>query len=172
MDIVNNNPGNIKKDAKFSWQGEKPGTTPGDFVIFDNLANGYRAMMKDFRTKIKRGVDTITKIITVWAPSSDDNDPASYITAVSEKTGIDPNATLKPDDVDTLGSIAYAMSFVEHNITADDGTLSKALTDAKNIIKGIVDKVTTLAKENPLPTAVLIVFGLWYLLSDNNKSDG
>jgi hypothetical protein len=163
--IPRNNPGNIRKVASITWQGEQPGTAVGDFITFDTLVNGYRAMIKDFQTKINRGVDTLAKIITVWAPPSE-NDTAAYITVVSDNTGINKDAKLLASDVDTLGNIAYNMSFVEHGIQNDDGTLMAALKQAKNVILNIVDAVTNAAKSNPLTTLALVGLGLYFLSRD------
>jgi hypothetical protein len=147
MTIENNNPGNIRKSASFTWQGEQPGTAPGDFVVFDTLTNGYRAMIKDFQTKISNGYDTLSKIITRYAPP-EENDTAAYITYVSDDTGVDADATLQADDVDTLANIAYSMSFFEHGIDQDDGTLQSALQAAKNLFQKIVETAKKKSRRN------------------------
>src|SRR5215203_5673098 len=83
MIIKGNNPGNIRKNPKSKWQGEIPG--PGDFVTFDSLVNGYRAQIKLLSNYVKAGHDTINKIVTRWAPPSDNNPTEDYVKFVSLK---------------------------------------------------------------------------------------
>jgi phosphoenolpyruvate carboxylase len=78
MTIERNNPGNIEKDIRWTWQGEMPGQKAGDKLVFDTLENGSRAMIKDLLTKVNSGVDTINEIITKYAPPSE-NPTAKYI---------------------------------------------------------------------------------------------
>lgn len=84
----NNNPNNIRK-SKDQWQGlvgEK-----GGFVVFDTPEAGTRAAVKNMMTQASRGDDTLSKLITRLSPPNENN-TASYISFVSDKTGI------KPDD--------------------------------------------------------------------------
>ncbi len=159
MEIKRNNPGNLRKSAKFAWQGEQPGIAPGQFVIFDTLAHGFRAMIKDLNTDIKQGQDNLRKLIYEFAPPSDNNPTENYISYVSRKTGIEPTRTLKHNDFDTLGKIAVAMAYFEHGIKADDGTLSKALTNAKDLLKGIKKKVIS----NPILTAAAVAATIYLI---------
>lgn len=158
MDIKRNNPGNIRKAKSFVWQGEQPGTEVGQFVTFATLQDGYRAMIKLLSTYVTKKYNTLSKIINRWAPASDNNTPAAYIKFVSEKTGIAPGEVVTGAQ---LPAIAYAMSFVEHGIKEDDGTLQAAVSKAKDMLKGIIDTV----EKNPakagvtvLTVAVLIYF--------------
>jgi len=83
--VRNNNPGNIRK-SKDAWQG-KTGND-GAFVTFDTPQNGVRALTKLlYNYQKKYNLNTITGIITRWAPPSE-NDTASYIALVASKTGI------------------------------------------------------------------------------------
>jgi len=83
--VRNNNPGNIRK-SKDAWQG-KTGND-GEFVTFDTPQNGVRALTKLlYNYQKKYNLNTITGIITRWAPPSE-NDTASYIALVASKTGI------------------------------------------------------------------------------------
>jgi hypothetical protein len=152
MIIRRNNPGNIRKDARWQWQGERIGTNAGDFITFDTLENGYRAMMKDLITKIKSGNDTIRKIIYKYAPSSDNNPTESYIRFVANSSGIDADTVLVATNPKQIGDVAYSMSLFEHGTSDQDGTLQKSLIMARNILFGIVQAV----KENPLKTAILV----------------
>jgi 3-deoxy-D-manno-octulosonate 8-phosphate phosphatase KdsC-like HAD superfamily phosphatase len=90
--VTNNNPGNIKA-TNIKWDGMTGKN--GDFVEFDNPENGIRALTRDLTNKRKRGLDTITKIITVYAPPSE-NDTKSYIKDVANDMGL--SATDKLSD--------------------------------------------------------------------------
>src|SRR5437899_7828143 len=101
--IRNNNPGNIKIGD--SWRGMTG--SDGTFVTFDTLAWGLRALATDIVHKIGRGLDTITKIISVYAPPSENNTLA-YINSVSADTGIGPDEQLGGDG-DTLHAMVRAI---------------------------------------------------------------
>lgn len=164
MEIKRNNPGNIRKDARWTWQGEQPGTTPGQFITFISLDDGYRAMMKDLQNKIKSGTDTIHKIIYKYAPPSDNNPTEAYIRFVSNSSGISPDIKISATDSKKIGDVAYSMSLFEHGVT-DDGTLQAALDKAKNILFNVTDAVTETVKKNPAKSfvAVAVIGILIYL---------
>lgn len=82
----NNNPGNLRYSAAFQWQGQV-GQDPDGYLIFDTMENGVRAMVKNLRTYLGRGVNTIARIIPTWAPASE-NPTAAYVSFVESKTGI------------------------------------------------------------------------------------
>lgn len=165
MNIPRNNPGNIRKDARWTWVGEQPGTSPGNFIQFDSLQNGYRAMMKDIVNKIKSGNDTITKIIYKYAPPSDNNPTEDYIRFVSNSSGIDSNKKLSATDSKQVSEIAYSMSLFEHGVN-DDGTLQDALNKAKNILFNIIDSV----QKNPAKSFVTVaVVGILIYLYFQNE---
>lgn len=90
--LRNNNPGNIRPGD--NWQGMIG--TNGGFVVFKDVTFGIRAMAIDLRTKIGNGYNTITKIITRWAPPSE-NDTAAYISNVEYSTGWDADRVLTAD---------------------------------------------------------------------------
>jgi hypothetical protein len=85
--IRNNNPGNLRPGDK--WQG-MTSISAQNFIIFENIAWGLRALGTDISNKVFRGLDTISKIIEVYAPRSENNTDA-YISAVSVTTGIGKN---------------------------------------------------------------------------------
>ena len=119
MIIKRNNPGNIRNYTVNHWQGSNWDQIPeGEFLTFDTLVNGYRAMIKDIHSKIASGFDTIEKIIYRYAPPSENNTEA-YIGYVSSTTGINRNKHLLSSDYTTIGTIAFRMSLFEHGVTAD-----------------------------------------------------
>lgn len=118
--IKRNNPGNIR-----------PSNLKG-FKEYPTLEDGFKDQLELLRRYITKGhsatkaterlgltnkpLDSINKILNVWAPTEDSNDTNSYVTAVSKMTGIDPNARIDPNDKNTMMSIAAAMTRVEHGI--------------------------------------------------------
>lgn len=106
--IRNNNPGNIRTSAD-KWLG-KTGADSRGFVIFDTLPHGYRALYKLLDNYMKKGSDTIEKVITRWAPPSE-NDTANYIKFVVKRTGIPATQKINKSDLYTIG---LAISTMEH----------------------------------------------------------
>lgn len=86
--IRNNNPGNIRYTAT-PWRGLANPASDGEFCIFVRPEYGIRAMAKILASYEKRGVDTLSEIISAWAPAVENN-TQSYILFVSAKTGISP----------------------------------------------------------------------------------
>lgn len=112
--LRNNNPGNLRATT-IKWKGSS-GQDSAGFVIFSSLDYGIRAMLIDLSAKYKRGLDTISKILMVYAPPSENNTKA-YIDFVSKMTGIGPNETIQPVP-QNLAKIALAMIYVENGKSA------------------------------------------------------
>lgn len=85
--IRNNNPGNIES-GKDNWQGAVG--DDGRFIIFESPEYGVRAMARILKSYDRRGINTISEIISTWAPPFE-NDTQSYINSVSGRVGIDKN---------------------------------------------------------------------------------
>lgn len=81
--VRNNNPGNIRIGD--NWQGLAPMQEDGSFCQFSDAKYGIRALayllLKSYH--IKRGLNTVRKIINRWAPPSE-NDTASYVMQVAK----------------------------------------------------------------------------------------
>lgn len=105
----NNNPGNIRP-AGYTWQGQTgiDSGSMGSYVIFSTPEYGIRAIAKDLLTKFGRGLDTVSAIITAYAPPSE-NPTASYISAVSQSLGVMSFSQLNLRDVSTLTNFVYAI---------------------------------------------------------------
>ncbi len=114
LGLRNNNPGNLR-DTGIQWKG-RVGSNKG-FTVFDATENGVRAYGIDIRSKINRGLNTINKIIPVYAPPSENN-TSSYITSVVRQTGFSADKKLSPDG-DTLFKLAKAMFNVENGTAAN-----------------------------------------------------
>jgi len=108
--LRNNNPGNIRPNPKYTWYGQK-GTEHG-YCIFDDIEHGIRAMAKDLKSKIGRGLNTMSKYIPVYAPPEDNNNTQGYINRVSKETGFNPNTVLTADKA-TLEKLVKAHIAVE-----------------------------------------------------------
>lgn len=95
--IRNNNPGNIRKSATV-WAGQASSQTDPAFVQFSAPEYGIRAMAKVLKTYLARGTDTISEIISTWAPSSENN-TAAYIASVATQTGLAANSRISEADL-------------------------------------------------------------------------
>ena len=114
--LRNNNPLNIRHNAEH-FQGEIKGRDKS-FKTFSSLPFGYRAGIVILGTYLSRGLNTIEKIITKWAPPAE-NDTESYISNVERWSGIPRNKQLTAIDGSDYILIVAAMSFVENGQNAD-----------------------------------------------------
>lgn len=80
-----NNPGNIEKGE--DWQGLCEDQPDARFCKFIDPEHGFRAMSKILQSYKQDGVMTLASTITRWSPSFE-NDTPSYISDVSERSGI------------------------------------------------------------------------------------
>ena len=99
--LNNNNPGNIVKDSQV-WLGEVVPSTDVRFKQFRTRAHGYRAIFVNLSSYIRKGHNTIQKIITRWAPAFENN-TASYIAHVSAMSGIGKDTPISVGDNVALG---------------------------------------------------------------------
>lgn len=108
----NNNPLNIRHSAS-RWLGMADEQTDKDFVQFKAMRWGIRAAFIIIRTYIKQyRCDTIAKIVSRWAPTSENNTKA-YIDRVVKFTGLQADKKLKFEDKTFICSIVQAMHVVE-----------------------------------------------------------
>jgi hypothetical protein len=100
--IRNNNPGNIDRRIGVNWQGMSPDqSTDSRFIVFSAPEWGIRAIARVLNTYAGRGLNTIEKVISTWAPPKENN-TAAYIAAVSSATGIPPNVTIGPQHIPAI----------------------------------------------------------------------
>lgn len=118
----NNNPGNLRVTSA-AWVGKLWDNRGKGFERFINMRYGLRALLINLSTGHKRGVNTVQSIITKYAPASDGNNTAKYITDVAKALGVNPNAKLSLTKSVHIG-LAKAIVKVE---TGKDAAL---LTDA------------------------------------------
>lgn len=99
----NNNPGNIRPVGS------------GGFRAFGSALEGWEAMknqlMRYFTGKTTgRRLQTIMDIVSTWAPSADNNDPAKYARDVAGWMGVSPTAALNLSDPNTMAMLMQSMA--------------------------------------------------------------
>ena len=114
--LRNNNPGNIRISNN-DWKGKIPISQNTDkaFEQFAAFVWGIRAMIKNLQSYHRdRGLNTLTQIISTWAPAADNNNTTAYIQKVSLETGINPSQPLNLNDENTMRKVVKAMAKVEN----------------------------------------------------------
>lgn len=115
--IRNNNPGNLIIIGS-SWAGKVPvaQNTDGHFEQFTYIEYGIRAMAYDIIGDIQKGKNTLTSLISEYAPASENNTSA-YIASVAQQTGISAVEPI-PLSYDMLVKIISAKIRVENGAIA------------------------------------------------------
>lgn len=109
--IRNNNPLNIRIGN--TWLGERANPTDPAFEEFVAMEYGVRAAFIILRRYIKRyRKDTITSIVSTWAPANENN-TQRYIDQVSAQMALDPTEPIKYEDKETMCKLVAAMAKVE-----------------------------------------------------------
>lgn len=100
--IRNNNPGNLVI-TPIAWRGKLPRAqnTDGRFEQFTSPLLGIRAMFIDIRGDVRRGANTLRKLITRYAPPSENN-TAAYIAVVAKAIGKGADQILTDADFPAL----------------------------------------------------------------------
>ena len=127
--IRNNNPGNIRPNPGWKWDGELPPDSGdmGSYCRFIDPEHGIRALIRDCRNKRRRGLDTIFKIKSAFAPAADDNDVGAYANSVCRiingqlGLSLTPNGPLPPDSMEFRVALAKASVRVECGDPAPHG---------------------------------------------------
>ena len=121
----NNNPGNIRISSS-PWLGKVPdaANTDGSFEQFTSPEYGIRAIYRILTSYYDRGINTVSGIISTWAPSTENNTGA-YIAAVATQAGLDPNIMLSQDQLALLvpGIIQHENGF----LTYDSATIAAGI---------------------------------------------
>ena len=130
--IRNNDPLNIRYSATH-WNGKvlKEHKHDENFEEFTSMYYGFRAALINIETYIiKYGCNTIAKIISRWAPPTDDNNTDNYIKYVCRITNTGGNEVIS-NHSRKLRDIVAAMAFIEsgRNITAYYDSLDQAFED-------------------------------------------
>jgi hypothetical protein len=116
--VRNNNPGNIER-TNIAWEGlaTPEEMTPEQrketrFSVFAGPEWGFRALARDLHSKWARGLDTIRKIISVYAPPGE-NDTEAYVQAVSDMMEASPDQPLALGNASQLAALARAIAVHE-----------------------------------------------------------
>ena len=127
--IRNNNPLNIRKGA--GWQGLATNQSDPSFCVFKSMVYGLRAAHKLLRNYITgcdgrvKPCDTISLIITKWAPPSE-NATRKYIDFVCKETGLHPHERVHFLDRKLMCDIVEAIAFVECGQKIDRALIESA----------------------------------------------
>lgn len=111
--VKRNNPANIRFNAANKWKGQI-GHQDG-FCIFDTVNNGVRAQMKLIKTYIRKGFDTVEKIITRWSPPNE-NDTKNIIKFICDKLGIEPDTKISFDNGFVICEFCYNQIRIESGV--------------------------------------------------------
>ena len=121
--IRNNNPLNIRIGNV--WLGEVAKPTDRHFEQFISMEYGIRAGFVILRRYIRRyGRNTITEIISSWAPANE-NDTAAYIARVSKMSGIPADEVLRYEDKPKMIALEDAMIHVECGMSVPEEKIKK-----------------------------------------------
>jgi len=98
--VGKNNPGNLRNPNGVGFQS------------FETPEAGIAAATKNLMAYGNKGINTIAKVISTWAPPNE-NDTANYIRFVSSQLGVNPNAPLNMSDPQTLTKLVTAITTME-----------------------------------------------------------
>jgi len=122
--IRNNNPLNIRVGCK--WKGEVESPTDKDFEQFTCMHYGLRAGFIILQRYIERyHLDTITEIISRWAPSTE-NATRQYIAAISARMGISQLEKLSFNNQKQMVALVDAMILFECGTTIANNIIEEA----------------------------------------------
>jgi hypothetical protein len=156
--LRNNNPGNLEATA-IPWRGKKTPNTDGRFEQFIELRYGIRALMRDIINDIEQDkLDTITKLITAYAPPSENNTQA-YINAVSNATGIGANEKLYPRNTSTLVGLVKAIVSHENGSAHASKVSMQDINDAISILDQSLSETVVITAQKK-KTSILTVIAL------------
>lgn len=125
--IRNNNPLNL------SFAGQEGATmedhsTPR-FARFASMEDGIAASVRQIELYQRRGLTTLSQIVSTWAPPNE-NDTPGYIQRVSRETGINPNAAVNMRDPDTVAALVASMARVESGRALDPDIIRRGVRRA------------------------------------------
>lgn len=106
--IRNNNPGNLNFVGQRGAVRETPN---GRFAKFNTAFEGLQALSSQLNRYAERGLNTVEKIISTWAPASENNTRA-YIDKISGKLGVSPDTVLNLSNPAVMTSLMSGI--VEH----------------------------------------------------------
>lgn len=149
--IRNNNPGNLE------FHGQAGATSDGRFARFATSGEGLFAMVAQLTRYNERGLNTIEKVITQWAPPRRkdgklENNTAAYIDDVSKRMGLGPNQKLNLKDADVLSKLMGSIIGHENGGKPYDDIQLLSAAQAR-VGDGVTLNQTTNVQVAPGPTA-------------------
>jgi hypothetical protein len=109
----NNNPCNLR-DFGIAWAGlDEPPHDEAGYCRFVTASAGIRAGARDLHTKWARGLTSVRRIITIFAPPSE-NATEAYIRDVAARVRRDPDAALDLSDAALLQEFVTAVILHEN----------------------------------------------------------
>ena len=122
--IRNNNPLNIRVGN--NWVGEVTNPTDHEFEQFTDMKYGLRAAFRVLRNYIVRHRrNTITKIVSAWAPANENN-TQRYINFVCAETKMQPDTPIDFYDEDQMTGLVSAMAKMETGWKIPADTVTQA----------------------------------------------
>lgn len=153
-----NNPMALIQAKPDKWRGLK-GSTSSGFLIFENNVYGTRAgFINLVNAYLKRGRNTIEKIIPVYAPAGHgSNVPEAYIKTLSKLTGFARNKEIKSAaDLKILGRNIIK---IERGLSLDNASFSSGFVHAMDYL-GIsqADQITASPRKGDAMRNLFLVF--------------
>ena len=85
--IRNRNPLNVKQVSGGDWKGSSGADASGHAIFYHELYSVRACLRTLANIQLKRGADTILKIIEIYAPESDGNNPKDYADFIAQRLG-------------------------------------------------------------------------------------
>ena len=105
----NLNPANLR------FANQAGATSADGFAHFNSMADGVAATAQQLQLYAGRGILSVADIIQHWAPAADRNNVPAYVSDVSRRLGVSPNARLNLDSMDQMRQLIQAMAVHEGN---------------------------------------------------------
>ncbi|MGN5574432.1 lytic transglycosylase domain-containing protein [Enterobacter sp. Lyrl_3] len=137
--LRNNNPGNLNFVGQY---GAKLEDGPNArFAQFPTMLDGIAALDKQVGLYLKRGTNTIDKIMDIYAPKSDKNDTAAYKSYLSRFTGLGIKEEIDPSNNEQIkrlivGIINHENGPAASTISGDDVLKAMAMNRGAQALPG------------------------------------
>lgn len=141
--IRNNNPLNI------SYVPGQQGAVGSDgrFGIYGSQEEGIASAERQLLRYQDRGIDTLTKVLNKWAPSSENN-TAAYISTVARDTGIDPNEKVDFRNRQQAAAIIASMARHETGRKLDPTVVNRGVVAGGAAANGMKQTQTNIRIDN------------------------
>lgn len=121
--IRNNNPGNLRPQ--------------GQFAQYPDMQTGLTALDNNLQTYGKQGINTLTGVISKWAPPTVngkfENNTQAYIQDVSKRLGLDPNQKIDLSNPLVRQTISTAIALHENGASGVFGGQSPVQTQDQQV---------------------------------------